>query len=265
MDNGTFDLHIRQNNDGIVTTATIFNDIQITTSTDISFTTTGSPIEEIEVDQEGDGSFVSIPATSVLNGQETDDIIPPTIDIISPASFSYERSFDLPVNVQVNDDNSGILLSQLKFDENLFSSASIDLFFYSLGSHSLEIIVIDRAGNTATKSFEFQVITTPDSVISDVEKAYELGWIGKKSIKNSLINKLKTAIKIEKRIKILEEKLPNKLKVIKRIERLEKRIDKVLAIQFLNQLEREYNKGSINEQAYNLLKEDVEWLLVHND
>ena len=263
LDNGTFDLHIRQNSDGIVTTATVFNDIPVTTSTEVSFTTTGSPIGDIEVDQDGDGSFISIPATSILNGQEADDIIPPVIDILSLASLSYERSFNLPVTVEINDDNSGILSSQIKLDGNLFSSASIDLFFYSLGSHSLDIVATDKAGNTATKSFEFQVIATPNSVISDIERAYELGWIEKNGIKNSLINKLKSAIKIEKRIEILEEKLPDKPKVIKQIEKFVKRINKVLATQFLNQLEGEYNKGNLNEQAYNLLKEDVGWLISH--
>ena len=37
----------------------------------------------------------------------------------------------------------------------------------------------------------------------------------------------------------------------------------LLAIQFLKQMEKEYNKGNINKQAYNLLKEDIKWLLVN--
>lgn len=262
LDNGTFDLLIRNNENGEVTGAFLFNDIPVTATTDIEFNIfDDGEFTEIEVDEDGDGNFVLIPATSFLSGEESEDITLPTIDIISPASPSYERSFILPLNIHVSDENSGILSTDIRFDGNPFASLSIDLFFYSLGSHSLDITATDRAGNTATDSFNFQIIATPDSAISDIERAYELGWIKKKGVKNGLINKLRSAIKIEKRIKLLEKKLSDKPKVIKKIEQLVKRLDRLLAIQFLNQLEKEYNKGNINEQAYNLLKEDIKWLL----
>lgn len=245
-----------------MTGAVLFNDIPVTTLTDVEFEILDdNQFTSIEVDQDGDGSFIAVPATSFLNGEEAEDVLPPMIDIVSPASPSYERSFILPLDIQVSDENSGILLTDIEFDGNPFASPSIDLFFYSLGSHSMDITATDRAGNTATDSFGFQIIATLDSTISDTERAYELGWIEKEGIKNSLINRLKLAIKIEKKIKRLKEKLPNKPKVIKRIEKLEAHLDRLLAIQFLNQIEREYNKGNINEQTHELLKEDIEWLL----
>ena len=261
LDNGIFDLIIRQNNNGTVEGATVFNDIPVTLLTDILFNITNNPVDTIEVDEEGDGSFVSIEATTTLNGEEAEDINPPIINIVSPDSLYYERSEILPVDVQINDNNSGVLFSVITLDNSFISSSSVDLFFYSLGSHSLNVIAIDRAGNTATSSFDFQAIATPDSTMSDVERAFELGWIEKRGIKNGLVQKLKTAIKMEKRVELLEEKLPNRPKVIKRIERLEKQLDKVLGTSFLKQLEKEYNRDNINEQAYNLLKEDIEWLL----
>lgn len=262
LDNGTFDLLIRQNENGEVAGAVLFNDISVTTLTDIKFDILDDgQFSSIEVDQDGDGSFVTVPATSFLNSEEAEDIIPPVIDIISPTLASYKRSFILPLDIQVSDENSGVLSTDTRFDGNPFASSSIDLFFYSLGSHSLDVTTIDRAGNTATDSFDFQVIATPDSAISDIQRAYKLGWIKKVGVRNSLVNKLKLAIKIEKKIEILKEKLPDKPKVIRRIEKLEKRLDRLLAIQFLKQLEKEYNKGNINQQAYSLLKEDIEWLL----
>ena len=261
LDNGIFDLIIRQNNNGTVEGATVFNDIPVTLLTDILFNITNNPVDTIEVDEEGDGSFVSIEATTTLNGEEAEDINPPIINIVSPDSLYYERSEILPVDVQINDNNSGVLFSVITLDNSFISSSSVDLFFYSLGSHSLNVIAIDRAGNTATSSFDFQAIATPDSTMSDVERAFELGWIEKRGIKNGLVQKLKTAIKMKKRVELLEEKLPNRPKVIKRIERLEKQLDKVLGTSFLRQLEKEYNRDNINKQAYNLLKEDIEWLL----
>lgn len=38
--------------------------------------------------------------------------------------------------------------------------------------------------------------------------------------------------------------------------------DAVLGTAFLKQLEMEYNKGSINKQAYDILGEDIKWLLM---
>jgi predicted nucleic acid-binding protein len=51
--------------------------------------------------------------------------------------------------------------------------------------------------------------------------------ITKKAVKDNLLKKLKAAIKLEKRIEMLEEKLPGKPSLFKRIEKIEKRIDKI--------------------------------------
>ncbi|MBI5734179.1 MAG: hypothetical protein HY973_04550 [Candidatus Kerfeldbacteria bacterium] len=68
---------------------------------------------------------------------------------------------------------------------------------------------------------------------------------------------------MDKRIEYLEEKFPGKPKVIKRIEKIEKKIDKVLAKLLLKDIERQKGKY-INDQAYNLLVEDINWLLNNN-
>lgn len=51
------------------------------------------------------------------------------------------------------------------------------------------------------------------------------------------------------------------INMFKAIIKVDKNIDKLLSLVFLNHLEQEYNKGNINDLAYNLLKEDVNWLL----
>lgn len=261
LDEGTFDLSVRQNNNGVVSGAVIFNDVPVTISTDVKFNVDGPNYpESIQIDEDNDGVFETFFATAVLEGEESGDVTPPVINIVSPASLSYERSFLLPLEISSEDDNSGILNFQILFDDQPASS-TVDLFFYNLGSHTLNVFADDRAGNNASSSFTLTLIATPDSTISDIERAFELGWIEKKGNKNSLIQKLNTAIRVEKKIELLEEKLPGKPKVVKRIERLEKRLDKVLGAAFLKQFEKEYNKGNINQQAHSLLKEDIEWLL----
>ena len=211
-----------------MTGASVFNDIPVTASSEVKLVLSGgSIISNIEVDEDGDGTFIPVPATSFLSSLEAEDTTPPDIVIVSPTSKSYERSEVLPIDVLVSDDNSGLLTTEFMLDNNVVLYPRIDLFFYFLGSHSLDVSAIDRAGNTATASFNFQIIATIDSTISDINRAYELGWIKKKSVRNGLIQK----------------------------------ISELSISAFIKQLEREYAKGSINERAYNLLKEDASWLL----
>ena len=102
-----------------------------------------------------------------------------------------------------------------------------------------------------------------ENVISDINMAYDLGWTSTKQERDSYLRILEEVIKIEKEIEKIMKKLPNCSNKEKRIERLEKKIDRVLAIQFLKDLEKDYNKGKVNEQGYSLIKEDILWLLEH--
>ncbi|MDP3954504.1 MAG: alpha/beta fold hydrolase [bacterium] len=260
LDNGTFDLSIRHNQDGVVTEAEIFNDVPVSPLTKVRFDTNGKDkINEIEVDENGEGSFIPIELTALLEGTEADDLTAPEIDIISPASISYERSVFLPINVDVSDDNSGVLSAVFMVGDRVLNeevlstavrtygtivpSSSLDLFSYSLGSHSLEIIATDRAGNTSSTSLGFRVIATVQSTISDLERIYSLGW-ATGEVKNSLSSLLWASLPTEETTKSKGKKA-----------------DGMLGTAFLNQLEMEYNKGNINQRAHDILKEDIEWLL----
>ena len=66
--------------------------------------------------------------------------------------------------------------------------------------------------------------------------AYNIGWITKQSTKENLIRKLERIITHEREVNAKNLKI------------------------FIDQLEREHPKN-INDQAYNLLKEDINWLL----
>ncbi len=187
------------------------------------------------------------------------DITPPTIVINSPQTKDYLRSEILPINVNISD-ASGVFFSKIQFDDRIVSaSTSVDLFFEKLGNHKISTSASDFVGNATSAKVEFRIIVTPESVISDIERAFVLGWIFEENKKDNLVKEFQKIIKFEKRIEVLEEKLPNRKNII--VERIEKRIDKILGKLFLKKLEKFYEQGYINDRAYDLLKEDISWLL----
>lgn len=123
-------------------------------------------------------------------------------------------------------------------------------------------IIVSVNNDTPGESVGFEI--TLDGIIKDIEMVSDAGWITKKNVTENLIRKIQRVVRLEKRIDWLEEKLPGKPKSIKRIEKIEKRIDKILAKAFIKELEKQKKKGTINESAYILLKEDIEWLLNNN-
>ena len=189
------------------------------------------------------------------------DATPPQITIISPITKDYLRSETLPVNFAVADAESGVFTQEVKLDGKVVQNGDqIDLFYEKLGDHKLVVSATDFVGNTAKIEVPFRVVATPESTVSDVERAYVLGWIKNRGIKESLIRKLKLIVKLEKRVEFIEEKLPGKQKVIKKVEKLERKIDKVL-LGLLRYELKALRRGHINEQAYTLLSEDINWLL----
>ncbi len=185
----------------------------------------------------------------------------PTVSLSSPTAGEYVRGTLLTLLATSTDDLSGVFSSELKFDDAVFiSGAVVDTSSKALGIYPIHFQATDKAGNTASTSATIALIVTPQSVIDDVEKAFVLGWITKKAVKNEIVEKLEKAIKLEKRIEILEERLPEKPKVTKRIEKLEERLDKVLGRAIIKDLEKNHPKF-VNDQAYNLLVEEINWLV----
>jgi hypothetical protein len=206
--------------------------------------------------------------TAKLDAQSQDPLVtqpsdttPPDIKIISPEPKDYLRSATLPITVNITDSGTGVYSSEIKFDNlPVNNNDTRDLFYESLGSHILSATATDFVGNQTSTSTPFRIIATIDSTVSDIERAYSLGWIINKTVKNTLIQKLKAAVKLEKFLDKIIEKVNSKPKVVKQIERIEKRIDKVL-LKALLQETKAYRKKQINEQAYNIITEDINWLI----
>ncbi|GEM_PF-2006244 len=77
---------------------------------------------------------------------------------------------------------------------------------------------------------------TLDVLLNDIKGAYELGWIKDKKTRDELIKKVQ--------------------KIYKKGKKIDKKLAKVLALSL-----KLYKKDKINEQAYNLIKTDLEWLI----
>ncbi len=205
---------------------------------------------------------VSSTATTSISVTPVDNTAP-TISIVSPEAKDYVRATTtiISINATSTDAGSGVFSFGLSLNGTKVKSGDfVDTYAQKLGNQTLVASSTDNVGNATSTSLTFRIISTPQSTIDDVERAFALGWIAKKDIKNDIISKLNQATKIEKKIVTVEEKLPGKPKVIKQIEKLETRLDKVLGKAILKDLDAKYPK-SINVQAYALLTEDINWLI----
>lgn len=166
------------------------------------------------------------------------DQTPPIITFVQPATTTYAHNALLPIKVTFADD-TGVASSSVLFDTTLTAASStVDLFFQTLGSHTITAHAEDFVNNAATSTRNILVIATINSTQSDVNRAYTLKWIKSKNLKNELTKTLAKASKLKKqRDKIaLYKEMLKKLKTAKK-------------------------KGAIIQQAYDLLTADINWLI----
>ena len=125
----------------------------------------------------------------------------------------------------------------------IMASSTVDLFYEKLGTSTLSAFAEDFVGNGATSTVQIKIIATPQSLISDIGKSYALGWINDQKVKSRLTNEVKIMTVL-----------------VKRYGKIVQGIDKILGRAFLKQLANLHPKY-INDQAYNLLVEDINWLI----
>ncbi|MBI5457030.1 alpha/beta fold hydrolase [Candidatus Kaiserbacteria bacterium] len=197
------------------------------------------------------------------------DIAPPVIIITAPDVRDYLRSEQLPVDVSAIDEGSGLHLLESRFDSvTIPNVGTIDLFYKSLGSHTFFASSIDNVNNESTESRTLKVIANATSTRDDISRAYSLTWMTKK-IYDDLLKKFngcfkekKTLTSVTKTIVIAGKngKPPTTRKVTEKITRVEIYFDKNTAKDMLKTLDKYRGKG-MNEQGYQLIKEDVQWLI----
>ncbi|PIR83997.1 hypothetical protein COU18_01145 [Candidatus Kaiserbacteria bacterium CG10_big_fil_rev_8_21_14_0_10_51_14] len=202
-------------------------------TTEASFTgnTTPSLVTELKVQVDNEN-----PSTEILPA----DTDPPQIMITSPVFKDYLRSEQLSVDVSAEDTESGVYGLETFLDGSLIQNTDmIDLFFQSLGDHNLLASSTDNVGNATTTEVSFRVVATQESTLSDIERAHELGWMN--FVSYTVVSKLFQAI----------NKLPKATPKV---------VEKRLLQAILRELQKFRGKG-LNEQGYQLLKADIEWLI----
>jgi len=194
-----------------------------------------------------------------LQVKPADDVMP-KITIASPLAQDYTR--ENPLIISITNTSVGSGWSQnLRVDGKIIQNNSvIDLFAEKLGGHIFTATMSDLSGHIVTATVPFRLIVTPTSVIQDIEKMYDLGWIKNKDAKNDLINNMKLIIRMNKVMETIKQKIPLPKNTTNKFEIIEERIDKILGQQFIKLLEKKHSKA-LNDRAYNLLIEDINWLL----
>lgn len=178
----------------------------------------------------------------------------PEITINSPQAKQYLHSDIIDLDYQITDDESGVAEHTQYLDDQSFNDNQIDLFFQALGQHTFTLNAKDRMHNSATSTVTFEVIATLDSLESDINRCYELGWIKyswAKDIALQIVSKAKYWYNKYEIIKNTNPWLAQRIK--------SKLISK---LNYLKTLLNFYQKlGYLNQQANDLLYKQVEYII----
>lgn len=181
------------------------------------------------------------------------DVLPPTIVVAQPATTTYLHSDTLPIHVDVAD-VTGVASTSVRFDtRSVQASSTVDLFYEKLGNHTIVITAGDLLGNSTTSTTSIQVIATASSTIADIQRVYALGWITTLKFRDLLVQQVLAAVKIQKTLEMVQGK---------KVERLYQVLDKIVLKLALATLELAKGK-TINQQGYQILKDDINWLISH--
>ncbi|MBS4052934.1 MAG: hypothetical protein KGZ69_17275, partial [Methylomonas sp.] len=195
------------------------------------------------------------------------DLEAPVITIANPESKDYLRSEQLPVEVTA-DDLSGVFALETRLGTTTIPNVgTIDVFFQKLGTHTITASSTDNVNNATSTARTFRVVANATSTLSDIGRAYTEGWITApsrdlftKKIKSCYVQK-KTIMSNTKTMTVTGKGgKPTTKKVTERKEVVEIVFDKNCAKAILKELDKYRGKG-INEQAYQLLREDIQWIV----
>jgi hypothetical protein len=165
----------------------------------------------------------------------------PQLIVTSPQPHKYLRTTTFTSNWSANDGLAQVSSIAGKLDgKNIANGQVIDVFFLSLGKHTITVKASDHAGNRATASVSFRVVADIDSLIAAERRACQLGWISSKAECRNLESKLQKV-----RSDIDDHKF----------ERAERRLKA-----FLQRLDAQLGK-TVNKQSYELLSGDARYVM----
>lgn len=251
------------------------------TSTDKDFIgqiTTGA-IQDFKLDY-------SSSSPDLLADLQPQDIIPPSLIVNYPiGGKSYNHGDKIIINYQASDDFSGLAATEIKIDNELISSTTVNLFDYKNGSHTLSIVVHDQSGNSTEKKVNFNLTADIKSTITDIGEIYKRGWLKSLCRKTVLISELKILdsalslfdkakneiIKKTEEIKNnskLSAKAKEKLIVSlnKELTELDRNQQKIINLNlgiFEKTLNEAKKSNYLNQVGYDIIKGDLEYLKIN--
>ena len=228
--NGTFTLQDETIQADEPTQTQSFIDVPVTTllKGNVKLSQTGITLN---LDNNGDGLIdQTLQPDTAVSGDYSEDVTPPSITIYNPlTNANYLHSDVIGIHIDVTD-NTGIFSTTLKIDgQNIPNNSNLDLFNLALGTHNFTADAVDLLGNKSSTSTPFTVIATKASTISDIQRCLMFGWIDNQGIGNSLTKKVQNQDRYKS---------------------------------FLNELNAQNGKH-VNLQAFNVLTNDINWMLAH--
>jgi|GEM_PF-1782302 len=190
-----------------------------------------------------------------------EDQSPPTITFNQPATTTYTHADFLPVNVSFAD-ATGVASGSVGFDNRaILASTTIDLFYETLGTHTISASSTDLVNNATSSRETIRVMATASSTVSDVQREYSLGWIKSITLRDLLIKKLNTSVKLQKITDTIV--VSTKPLVTKKVDRWVQFLDTIILKSMLLDLTLAKATNQINAQGYQTLVADINWLLSH--
>jgi 2',3'-cyclic-nucleotide 2'-phosphodiesterase (5'-nucleotidase family) len=128
------------------------------------------------------------------------DLSAPAITIVAPTATSYLHPDSLPLDFIAEDVGlAGLKDVWADLDgEPVINGQVIDLLSLSLGSHTLTVNAVDKAGNASSQSVEFSLTATIGSLMTTLDRFHQDGSIKNKGVYTSLMHILQAAAQSRK-------------------------------------------------------------------
>ena len=125
--------------------------------------------------------------TAIIRIDKTEPVIE------EPAKLKVSQTEAVSIEIKAADALSGLKSVVVKLDGNVVSSPiTAESLMLALGSHSIEVIARDHAGNTASRSFILEVGIAVSELDELLDLGYQKGFITNEGILNSLQSKVKS-------------------------------------------------------------------------
>jgi|GEM_PF-2474155 len=169
---GTFDMLVSDNDNGVITKTTVFNDVAITSDSVANLEVSNqSQDDTMSFDKEGDGQFEELAADTVLPAGQGADTTPPETNGVVDGTKGSGDSYTGDVSVTLNaaDDLSGVLETKYSLDNGAtFTTYTSPITFTADGAYSIQYYSVDKAGNSEVVKTVSFTIERPVEVPADV-------------------------------------------------------------------------------------------------